>query len=171
MSTTLNHFVLSRAQFAEASELAAAGSTALARTHLLFAADHALLALAARSAIGIQLLREPRDRISIATRLADIGAAPREVAPVLRDLHDDDTDCIQDPPLTARLTVGFALVQGLIDAHLDHSASGVATAAPASLRLYGGARGAMNARGAAAAERGMRRIAAAVRSAFRRSRR
>ena len=53
----------------------------------------------------------------------------REVAPVLRDLHDDDTDCIQDPPLTARLTVGFALVQGLIDAHLDHSASGVATAA------------------------------------------
>ena len=168
MSTTLNHFVLSRAQFAEASEHAAAGSTALARTHLLFAADHALLALAARSAIDIQLPSEPRDRFSIAARLADIGAAPRDVAPVLRDLHDDDADYIQDPPLTARLTVGFALVQGLIDAHLNHSASGVAAAAPASLPLYGGARGAATARGAEAAERGLRRIGAAVRSAFRR---
>jgi hypothetical protein len=168
MSTTHNHFVLSRAQFAEASELAAAGSTALARTHLLFAADHALLALAARSAIEPPHLHEPRDRFSIAARLADIGAAPREVAPVLRDLNDADVQHIQDPPLTARLTVGFALVQRLIDAHLDHTASRGVTAPPASLRLYGGSRGAMHARGAEAAARGMQSVAAAVRSALRR---
>lgn len=168
MSTTLNHLVLSRAQFAEASEHAAAGSTALARTHLLFAADHALLALAARSAIDHPQPQGARDRFSIAVRLADIGAAPEEVAPVLRDLNDHDIDYIQDPALTARLTVGFGLVQALIDAYLAHPATAAAPVAPAAQPLYGGPRGAMNARGAEAAARGLSRVVAAVRSAFRR---
>jgi hypothetical protein len=143
MSTTLNHVALSRAQLAQASEFAAAGSTSLARTHLLFAADHALLAL------------------------ETIGEAPRvEVAPVLRDLDDDSMDYMQDPQLTARLNAGFGVVQSLIDAYVAHPARW----APPETRLplYGGANGFLAARGAETAERGLRRIGAAVRSALRR---
>jgi hypothetical protein len=142
MSTTLNHVALSRAQLAQASELADAGSTALARTHLLFAADHALLAL------------------------ETIGAAPTDdVAPVLRDLDDDSLDYMQDPALTARLTAGFGLVQALIDAYLAHPTR---LAAPARIPMYGGANGALNARGAEAAARGLSRIGAAITGLFRR---
>jgi hypothetical protein len=168
MSTTLNHLVLSRAQLAAASEHADAGSPALARAHLLFAADHALLALAGRSALDVSHPQSPLDRISIAARLADIGAAPEEVTPVLRDLNDDSIDCIQDPPLAARLAVGFGLVQTLIDAYLADPPSPAAPRAPAPMPLYGGPRGALNARGAEAAARGLTCVAAAIRAAFRR---
>ena len=141
MSTTLNHVALSRAQLAQASEFAEAGSTSLARAHLLFAADHALLAL------------------------ETIGEAPRaEAAPVLRDLDDDSMDYMQDPQLTARLNAGFGLVQALIDAYVAHPAR----PAPATIPMYGGANGMLNARGAEAAERTMRRAGAAIKRAFRR---
>ena len=143
MSTTLNHVALSRAQLAQASELAEAGSPDLARTHLLSAADHALLALAA------------------------IGAAPNEVAPVLRDLDDDTADYMQDPLLTARLNAGFGLVQELIDAYVAHPARLAPATTPARIPMYGGANGFVNARGAEAADRGLRRIWAAVRGAWR----
>jgi hypothetical protein len=114
MSTTLNHVALSRAQLAQASEHADAGSTALANTHLRIAADHALRAL---------------DRG---------GAAPADV--------------------------DFDVVQELIDSAVAQPT----TPPPASIPLYGGPRGAMNARGAEAAERGLRRLGAAVAHAFRR---
>jgi hypothetical protein len=114
MSTTLNHVALSRAQLAQASEHADAGSTALANTHLQIAADHALRAL-------------DRD-----------GTAPSDV--------------------------DFDAVQELIDSAVARPV----TPQPASLRMYGGPRGAMNARGAEAAERGLKRIGAAVAHAFRR---
>jgi hypothetical protein len=144
MSTTLNHVALSRAQLAQASELAEAGSTALARTHLLFAADHALLAL------------------------ETIGVAPRdEVAPVLRDLDDDSIDYMQDPALRARLTAGFGLVQELIDAYVAHPARRAAPDAPAQIPMYGGANGTLNARGAEAAARALSRIGTAIRAALR----
>jgi hypothetical protein len=163
MSTTPNHLALSRAQFAQASEFADAGSTALARAHLLFAADHALLALAARSALDVT----HDDRFSIALRLADIGAASEEVAPLLRDLNDDSVDCMQDRLLTVRLTAGFGLVQGLIDSYLAHPRSSELPNAPAPMPMYGGPRGALNARGAEAAARALTRIGAAIRAAFR----
>ncbi len=118
MSTTLNHVALSRAQLAQASELADAGSTDLARTHLQFAADHALRAL------------------------ERIGAAPPD----------------------ARVEPDFGRVQELIDTYVAHPAP----AAPAAIPMYGGPNGAMNARGAEAAVRGLRRIGAAVTGAFRR---
>jgi hypothetical protein len=165
MPTTQNHLVLSRRQLAEASEHADAGSTALARTHLLFAADHALIALAARSAVDLTPAYARLDRVEIAALLTEIGAAPDDVAPVLRDLGDDSVDCIKVAPLGARLTVGFGLVQALIDANLAHAAS---TSPPARMRLYGGAGGALNARGAEAAVRGLARVAAAIRAVFRR---
>ena len=143
MSTTLNHVALSRAQLAQASELAEAGSTALARTHLLFAADHALLAL------------------------ETIGAVPHDdVAPVLRDLDDDSMDYMRDPALTARLTAGFGLVQALIDAYVAHPARRAAPEAPARMPMYGGANGTLNARGAEAAARALSRIGTAIRAAF-----
>ena len=167
-STTLNHLVLSRAQFAAASELADAGRTALARVHLLFAADHALLALAARSAIELPQSHEPRDRFSIAARLADVGAAPEDVAPVLRDLDDDSDDHATDSPLATRLSVGFGLVQALLDAYLAAPVSAAAPPASAQLPLYGGAQGVLNARGAEAAARGLSRIGAVIRATFRR---
>ena len=145
MSTTLNHVALSRAQLAQASEFAEAGSTSLARAHLLFAADHALLALEA------------------------IGEAPRaEVAPILRDLDDDSMDYMQDPQLTMRLNAGFGVVQALIDAYVAHPARPAPPATPATIPMYGGANGMLNARGAEAAERAMRRAGAAIKRAFRR---
>jgi hypothetical protein len=114
MSTTLNHVALSRAELAQASELADAGSTALANTHLRIAADHALRAL---------------DRG---------GAAPADV--------------------------DFDAVQELIDTAVARPV----TPPPATIRMYGGPRGAMNARGAEAAERAMTRIGAAIGRALRR---
>jgi hypothetical protein len=164
MSTTPNHLALSRAQFAQASEFADAGSTALARAHLLIAADHALLALAARSALDVT----HHDRFSIALGLADIGAASEEVAPLLRDLNDDSVDCMQDRLLTARLTVGFGLVQGLIDSYFARPPSSELPNAPAPMPMYGGANGALNARGAEAAARALSRLGAAIKTAFRR---
>ena len=126
MSTTLNHVALSRAQFAQASELADAGSTELARTHLQFAADHALLAL------------------------EKIGVAPPE-EPVLRGHRVDIAD--------------FGRVQELIDNSMAHRAPAAPTL---NIPLYGGPRGAMSARGAETAERGLKRIGAAIKGAFRR---
>jgi hypothetical protein len=163
MGTTLNHLVLSRAQLAEASELAEAGSTALAREHLLFAADHALLAHAAHSAI--EHPHDRSDRFAVAVCLADVGAAPEHLAPVLRDLDDRGTDYMRDPPPAARLDAGFGLVQALIDSYLARPVDTVPPQSPAPLPYYGGPRGAMNARGAEAAARGLSRTAAAVRRA------
>jgi hypothetical protein len=108
MSTTLNHVALSRAQLARASEHADAGSTALAHTHLRFAADHAGRAL--------------------------------------------------DAPVDA----DFDAVQAAIDAYMARPMDPV----PPSIPLYGGPRGAMNARGAEAAERYLKRIGAAIRRAI-----
>ncbi len=159
MSTTLNHLAQSRAQLAEASDLADAGSAAQARIHLLSAADHALIALAARSAVDVPPTPAPLDRQTVAVRLAELGAAPDDVAPVLRDLNDDSVDSMQDPALAARLDAGFGLVQALIDAYVAHPAGATAAAVPA----YGGARSAMNARGAEAAARGLARLAAVAR--------
>jgi hypothetical protein len=130
MSTTLNHVALSRAQLAQASELADAGSSALARTHLQFAADHALLAL------------------------EKIGAAPPGGgAPVLPELDDDAVG-----------SADFDAVQELIDTYVARPAP----PATPDIPLYGGPRGAMNARGAEAAERALKRVGAAIKGAFRR---
>ena len=166
MTPTLNHLALSRAQLAQASELAKTGRTALARTHLLFAADHALLALALRSALELPRPEQAPDPVAIAVRLADIGAAPAQVATGLRDLHDDSFDCMHDPALTARLTDGFDVVQELIDANLAHPAS-PPPPRPA-MPSYGGAHGALDARGAEAAARGLRRIGTAMRATLHR---
>jgi hypothetical protein len=160
MSTTLNHLVLSRTRLAEASELADAGSATLARTRLLSAADHALIALAGRSAVAVPASGDPLDRFTIALRLTELGAAPEEAAPLLRDLDDE---VAQDRPST-ELTPGLGMVQALIDASLDQPAPGAAARMP----LYGGARGAVNARGAEAAARGLARLAGRVRGALRR---
>ena len=165
MTTMPNHLVSSRARLAEASELADAGSTALARIRLLAAADHALIALAAHRAVDVPPEQPELDRLAIALHLAELGAAPDDTASVLRDLNDDSADLIQDPALTARLTAGFGVVAALIDASVDHTSRAPRTEAPARLPLYGGANGALDARGAEAAERGLTRIATAVRSA------
>ena len=119
MSTTLNHVALSRAQLAQASEFADAGSTALANTHLRFAADHALRAL------------------------ENIGAAPA----------GERID-----------TADFGRVQELIDTYFARPTA----AAPSTIPMYGGPRGAMNGRGAEAAERALKRIGAGIGRAFRR---
>ena len=64
---------------------------------------------------------------------------------------------MQDPQLAARLQAGFGLVEALIDANV------AATPLPASgLPMYGGANGALDARGAEAAVRGIARIGNAV---------
>ncbi len=164
-TTTPNHLAHSRAQLAEASELADAGSTALARIRLLAAADHALIALAAHRAVDVAHGRPEVDRLAIAVELAELGAAPDDAAPVLRDLDDDRADLMQDPALTARLAAGFGLVHALIDASVAHTAVAAQHEVASRLPLYGGANGALDARGAEAAARGLTRVAAAVRTA------
>jgi hypothetical protein len=133
MSTTLNHRAHARARLAEASELADAGSTDLARVRLLSAADHALIALRAREQAHPELDR-------------------------LRTL-DHGTDEMQ---------AGFGLVQALIDASLAEPALSARHAAAPQIPLYGGPRGAMNARGAEAAARGLAHVSAALRRTLRR---
>ena len=164
MSTTPNHLANSRARLAEASELADAGSTALARIRLLAAADHALIALAAHRAVDVPPGHPDLDRLAIALQLAELGAAPDDTAPVLRALNDDSADLMQDPALTARLTAGFGLVHALIDASVAHTADAAPRGPAARLPWYGGANGALDARGAEAAARGLTGVAAAVRS-------
>ena len=146
MPATLNHLALSRARLAEGCRLADSGSALEARAELVVAADHALIALAARDA-----------------RDAAIGRAQvDELAHVLRDL-DDDVDVAKDPQLAARLSAGFDLVQALIDANV------VAPPRPApDIARYGGGQGVLNARGAEAAVRGIGRIGNALRSLLRR---
>jgi hypothetical protein len=168
MSTTLNHLVLSRADLAEASQLADAGSATLARTRLLSAADHALFALAARSADGATPVYAQLDRIFLAEWLVELGAAPGDSAPVLRDLNDPAADHMQDPPLAARLAAGFGLVHALIDAYLAQPPGDVTPVLSAPMPMYGGPKGAMNVRGAEAAARGLARIGTALRTALRR---
>jgi len=146
MPVTLNHLALARARLAEASRLADAGSARAARTELFVAADHALLALAARDAHDAAVGRAQVD----------------ELTHVLRDL-DDDVDVAKDPQLAARLSAGFGLVQALIDANV--------AAPPLPTReipRYGGAQGMLNARGAEAAVRGIARIGNALRGLLRR---
>jgi hypothetical protein len=147
MPATLNHLAFSRARLAEASRLADSGSAADARAELFVAADHALIALAAR------------DRHD-----AEVGRAQvDELAHVLRDLDDDDVDAMQDPQLAARLAAGFGLVQALIDANVATPLQ------PArALPRYGGGQGVLNARGAEAAVRGIARIGYALRGLLRR---
>jgi hypothetical protein len=166
MST--NHLAHSRARLAEASELADAGSTALARIRLLAAADHALIALAAHRAVDVSPGQPELDRLAIALQLAELGAAPDDTAPVLRDLNDDSADLMQDPALTTRLTAGFGLVHALIDASVAHTASLAPHEPAARLPLFGGANGALNARGAEAAARVLTRLATTGRAALKR---
>lgn len=156
MSTTLNHLVLSRTQLAQASELADAGSTALARTQLLFAADNALIALATRSELTVTRDGVALDRDDVAERLAALGAAPGAIPPALRELDAGPDE----------LDAGFGAVGALIDAYLDHPAAAPVPAP--DVPLYGGAAGMLDARGADAAARGLTRVAAAIRSALRR---
>jgi hypothetical protein len=77
-------------------------------------------------------LTESRAQLAEASQL---GAAPDDLALVLRDLNDENPS---------------------------------AREVPARMPLYGGARGALNARGAEAAARGLSRLAAAARMAVRR---
>jgi hypothetical protein len=129
LRTTPNHLAHSRARLAEASELADAGSTDLARVRLVSAADHALIALAAHGETGHHGSRPELER--------------------LRELDRDDP----------RLTAEFGAVQALIDASLAEAHRAPATPMP----MYGGPRGAINARGAEAAARGLARIRSALR--------
>ena len=167
-TTTPNHLANSRARLAEASELADAGSAPLARIRLLAAADHALIALAAQRAVDVSQGHPELDRLTIGLQLAELGAAPDDTAPVLRDLDDDSADLMQDSALTARLTAGFGLVHALIDASVAHTAVAPQRQVAPRMPLYGGANGALDARGAEAAARGLTRVAAAVRAAVRR---
>jgi len=93
--------------------------------------------------------------VAIAVRLAEIGAAPAHVPPVLSGLDDDVADGVDDPELDA----SFELVQALNDAYLAYPAS----VAPRNVPLSGGPAGALNLRGAEAAVRVLRRLAFALR--------
>jgi hypothetical protein len=156
-----NHHTLSREQFAEASTLAEAGQMELARTHLLDAAEHALSDLAARHMIELSYEDVHRDPVMAALRLAAAGAAPLDVAPVLREL-DEDVHVARDHRLasrlaSARLGASFAPVQELI----DHSLEGAERPATAGSPLTGGPKGALNRRGAETATRAIAGLARA----------
>jgi hypothetical protein len=101
-------------------ELADAGSALVARTRLLSAADHALIALSAHSAVGVSQAGAQLDRPAIALRLAELGATPDDLLP-------------------SRLTPGFGLVHALIDASLTHQVSPPAPTAPAPMPMRGAA--------------------------------
>jgi hypothetical protein len=92
----------------------------MARTRLLSAADHALIALSAHSAVGVSQAGAQLDRPAIALRLAELGATPDDLLP-------------------SRLTPGFGLVHALIDASLTHQVSPPAPTAPAAMPMYGAA--------------------------------
>lgn len=142
MTVTPNHRALSREHLAEAHVLADAGENELARDRLLSAADHALQALAASPAGGAR--DEP---VAVAVSGGAAPAPLRPDAPADEIVPEDDLDA------------GFERVQGLIDAVLAHPA----TPARPTLPLYGGAAGALNARGAEAAARVLARVWAAAR--------
>jgi hypothetical protein len=154
-----NHSLLSREEFDEAMTFAAAGEIELARTHLLVAAEHALADLAARHMLELRYEDVHRDPVTAAARLAEIGAAPADVAPVLRDL-DQHVDVAHDPQLATRLGNSFGSVQVLISG----TVSGPAGPATPGSPVTGGPKGALNRRGAEAATRAL----AAVARAFRR---
>jgi hypothetical protein len=161
-----NHHTLSREQFAEASSLAEAGQIDLARTHLRSAAEHALSELAARHMIEISHEDVRRDPVTAADRLAEVGAAPADVAPVIRDLEDDRVFVAMDSRLAARLAASrlgesFGPVQALIDGAVDRPVRPGAPRSP----LSGGPKGALNTRGAEAAVRGIARLAGAFTAA------
>jgi hypothetical protein len=136
MSTTPNHRVLARDHLAEATLLADAGRTADAHSHLLSAADHALLALAASQAVDLSHAAARRDRVAIAVP------------------GSTDLECLDEPDLDAC----FGLVQTLIDACLAQPA----TPPPANVPLCGGPSGALRWRGAETAGRALRRLGAAL---------
>jgi hypothetical protein len=96
-----NHRILTREHFAEASALAGEGRPDLARPRLRAAAQHALAELAVRH--GLPASSDPA---VTAERLADLGAAPAELEPVLRDAAGD-------------LDAAFVAVQGVIDTVFD----------------------------------------------------
>lgn len=149
MTITLNHRALSREHLAEAHVLADAGESDLARDRLVSAADHALRALAASRAGG------SRDdhAVTAPVALAGGGGAPSLLRPDA-PAHPADELVPEDD-----LAAGFERVQELIDAALAHSP---APARP-TLPMYGGAAGALNARGAESAARGLARVAAVLR--------
>jgi hypothetical protein len=137
------HHHLSREEFEEAITFAAAGEIELARTHLLVAAEHALADLADRHMLQLSHEDVHRDPASAAARLAEIGAAPADVAPVLREL-DQRVDVAHDPNLAARLGTSFGSVQVLISGSVDAPARAATPGSP----VTGGPKGALNRRGA-----------------------
>jgi hypothetical protein len=96
-----NHRILTREHFAEASALAGEGKPDLARPRLRAAAQHALTELAVRH--GLPASGDPA---VTAERLADLGAAPADLEPLLRDDAGD-------------LDAAFVAVQTVIDAVFD----------------------------------------------------
>jgi hypothetical protein len=96
-----NHRILTREHFAEASALAGEGKPELARPALRAAAQHALAELAAQHDVPVS-----GDPAVTAERLADRGAAPANLAPLLR-ADSDDLDAV------------FAAVQAVIDTVFD----------------------------------------------------
>jgi hypothetical protein len=145
MNVTPNHRALSRAHLAEAHALAGAGELDRARARLRSAADHALRALAASTGPG--------------TRDAPLAvAATGGGAPVLLR-PDEAVDPLGEIVAEDELDAGFERVQRLIDAALGADP----IPPPATLPLYGGAAGMLNARGAEAAERVLVRVWAAIR--------
>ena len=154
-----NHHILSREQFAEASTLAEAGEIRLARNHLLFAAEHALSQLAARHMVELTHADVRRDRVTAAVRLAEIGAAPAEVAPVLRDLDDEELYVALDDGLAARLAAArLGASFGPVQALIDTSRRNVERPAEARSPLSTGPRGALNTRGAESVVRAVRSL-------------
>jgi hypothetical protein len=133
---TPNHRALSREHLAEAHSLADAGATEQARARLVSAARHALEALASAPAGGDVAVGKlvPVTSGSV-LRHPDAPVDPEELVP------EDDID------------TGFERVQSLIDAVLAHPQP----PARPSLPMYGGAAGALNARGAESAARVLER--------------
>lgn len=153
-----NHPNLSREEFDEAMTFAAAGEIELARTHLLVAAEHALTDLAARHMLELSHEDVHRDPATAAARLAEIGAAPADVAPVLRDL-DQHVDVAHDPQLATRLGNSFGSVRMLISSSVTDPAGPAIPGSP----VTGGPKGALNRRGAETASRALATIAGAFR--------
>jgi hypothetical protein len=149
MTTTLNHRALSREHLADAHVLADSGESDLARDRLVSAADHALRALAASRAADT---RDDELPVTAAVPFAD-GGGPALLQPGAAVDTADQIVPADD------LDTGFERVQELIDAAL---AQPPIPARP-SLPPYGGAAGALNARGAEAAARTLARVRAALR--------
>jgi hypothetical protein len=136
MTLDPNHRALSREHLAEAHRLADAGATERARERLVSAAHHALQALASATTGG---------------DVAVSALIPVPSGPVLQqpDAPVDPVELVPEDDLEG----GFERVQALIDAVLAQPQAPVRPVLP----MYGGAAGALNARGAEAAARVLER--------------